>query len=55
MLETQLFEKEGSLSGEKKFLPYFSHSIKNAECQGTFYEGPECFLTITVGVIGSIL
>ena len=55
LLETQIFGKKGSLSVEKRFLVYFSRSIEHDKHQETYYKGPEGILTITVGVLGSIL
>ena len=56
--KTQIFEKKGTLSSEKKrFWPNFSRIIEYDKPQGTIYihTGPQGFLASTVEVIRSIL
>ena len=55
LLKTQCFGKKRKLSSEENLLAYFSRCIEQDKYQGTVYNGPQCILTITVELIGSIL
>ena len=52
LLRTQIFEKKGKISSEKKTMwPIFSRIIECGKSQGTIFKGPKAILTITVDLI----
>ena len=55
LLETQTFEKKGSLSSEEMIFACFSCTIEHDNYQGTFNKGPQGILAITLEAIGSLL
>ena len=55
LLKTQLFEKKGNLSSEKKLWPVFSRNVDHDKPQGSIHKDPKGFLIITVEATRSFL
>ena len=48
LLKTQISEKKGNFSSEKKWWPIFSRGIEYDKPQATVYKGPQAILSTTV-------